>query len=697
MATTFSTTQLLFNFMSQTQRSPVLSTMSSTSRKLHSAIWQQLQQSGLLDVLPGLVTTVALELNKTIELSSDHAQQSRSAQGWASDPAADMQPSKVVTSLLAVIAWLGRLRIDFSSSSSSSSSSSISDRLSLDVAHMHLVYALACDVSRQLVQSGPDPEQLFSLARAFGFLQIASTDSLTQVLTSAIARNGTEPALQQVLLSPVVLPCVTLMLATAAYRPAAEQQRKAIARAAKSSSSSGGGGSTHPDSTKSSRRSSSGSGRRTDPLTEGDSISPAAAALAWQAANHSQALLPASHQQLCALLGVDVRLLLTLANLDTMFNPKRADSQFADVELSDAMLTVYWKLMHVWGMDGVRHFWEQKTAEQQQLELRLQLLLPPVLLHCAGKIPTSSPVHGKYCLVAATVSGDATYAWECLSRHKASQPGARQGLRTRQQQQQQEPVQLTADWVAEVIPAALKLARRVLPQLQEDADILTAAEPDPEGSGSSSSSRSTDAAAGSSKPSDQGKSAGSAAAGTGAGTAYGTSSHRGECLRELVRFFTIIVDNVLPPAVTGPRASSSDRMAAIMAHFNVGKDDPLVEKVNAFWGRGGASSSQDGAAGGSSSQGQEGSSSNSEGAATAQVNTTSQPLAASDSVSAVAGSVVPILRVLEAFMRTAAGAPAMPLSWVDDAAQPSVRIPSKAAAGLRHGPNSRCPQPHSQH
>jgi len=245
-----------------------------------------------------------------------------------------------------------------------------------------------------------------------------------------------------------------------------------------------------------------------------------------------------------------------------------------------------------------------------------------------------------------------------------------------------------------VLPAALKLARRVLPQLQEDADILNAADLSPQSS-SSSSTVPSDGAAGSSKPSGQGRSA-SSAAGAGADTAlpltnYGTSAHRGECLRLLLRFFSIICDSVLPPAVTGTGSSSSDRMAAVMAYFNVDKDGPLAKMVNERWGRGGASSSQsDAAEGNSSSQGEEGSSS--EGAAMAQSDTTPQPLAASDSASAVAGSVVPILRVLEAFLRTAAGAPAMPLSWVDDPQDsPASETPLKLLLGFTMVPTADAP------
>jgi hypothetical protein len=176
-------------------------------------------------------------------------------------------------------------------------------------------------------------------------------------------------------------------------------------------------------------------------------------------------------------LGVDVRLLLTLAAVDTVFT-HRTERNPADIEESDAATSVQMQIMPCWVSEAFRHLWEQKTAEQQALELQLQLLLPAVLLDCAARIPTSSALHIKYCLMAAAVSDHSTAAWSNLTNGSTSSGSS---------QHQQPP----GSWVAEVIPAALKVARRVLPQLQEDADAAAAAEAGVQSSASSSSKQST--------------------------------------------------------------------------------------------------------------------------------------------------------------------------------------------------------------
>jgi hypothetical protein len=121
----------------------------------------------------------------------------------------------------------------------------------------------------------------------------------------------------------------------------------------------------------------------------------------------------------------------------------------------------------------VEGLWPKKTAAQQQLELQLQLLLPAVVLDCAVRVPASYKARSKYYLMAAQLSRYATAAWSKLSKQAAAtSTGCHLGPGHRRQQQQPE---LPSSWVADVLPAARKLARKVVPQLQEDADVASAA------------------------------------------------------------------------------------------------------------------------------------------------------------------------------------------------------------------------------
>lgn len=102
----------------------------------------------------------------------------------------------------------------------------------------------------------------------------------------------------------------------------------------------------------------------------------------------------------------------------------------------------------------------------------MQLLLPGVLLHCAASMPASS-LHHQQARTAAQLSMTGVVAWSTLAQTCISSSGSCQ--QPPQQQPRLAQPQLQTAWVAELVPAALKLARRILPQLQEDEDIVTAA------------------------------------------------------------------------------------------------------------------------------------------------------------------------------------------------------------------------------
>jgi hypothetical protein len=545
------------------------------------ATWQQLLQSGVLDKLPALMSSAAAGLDR----SAEGAGRAR-LQGLASDELQPI-PREAADRLLAVTGWIYKLQMQGDASGAQQASSK--QFLCLDLAQIDLVLAVARDISRGIAQLGPtdspNPEDVHTLARAIAFMQ-TTTWSLFKLKYREDVSIGAQPAVKQVLLARSLAPCYAMALAAAAHRAGAEKQRRRIARAAansSSSSSSSSGGSS--GSTGGSRGSSSSSSS-----TEPDQAFAAAVALAWQEANESQAQLPASHHQLCAVLGVDVRLLLTLAAVETSYNQRLVHGP-ADFDGSDAILPVQRNLMSWWCYDAMGNLWQQKTAEQRALQLQLQLLLPAVLLDSAARIPTSSALHSKYCLMAAQISFHSTGCWNHLSNGRT--PSSR-----RQHQK------LPGAWVAEVIPAALKVARRVLPQLQEDADAAAAAEAGVQSSASSSTKLS-------SAPEPQ---------------TYSTSMYRAECLTLLLLFLAVVCDTVLRPASQELAQAESARAAG--AGASTGSSSATQPPQGLGQGLAGSSKQAAGAQ--------------------------------AEGVSAVTSSVVQILRVLEGLLRTAAVARGMP-------------------------------------
>jgi hypothetical protein len=620
-------TALFKHLITQNERLDVRTNISSLF-----AITQQLQQSKLLDKLPVLLSAAAAEVIKAAGMSDAERMH---LLGPEFDPAQHQAPPMTIAdSLLMITMWISRLQLTHDSLSAQQQQQQGSMHL-LDVAQIELVYAIAQDVNRGLTQLGPDespdPRELFTLARAFGFMQLICADNLRQLLSSHKAQMGTEPALPQVLLSPALLPCITLVLAATAHRPAAEKQRRRNAQAARSNSAQASSSSRDPS------------------LQQ---VSPEAAALAWQQANQSYSSLPASHQQLCALLGMDVRTLLTLAGLDTIFTaPLSATDSAGSDTPADA---------EVCGSGAVGNLWAKKTAAQQQLELQLQRLLPAVLLDCAARVPASNKARGKYYLMAAQLSHYASAAWSALSKQAAATPtGGILGLGRRQQQQQPE---LPGSWVAEVLPAALKLARKVVPQLQEDADVASAA-------GHTATSSSSSSNGGTDREQ----------------LFYDTSAHRVQCLEHLLCFFATVCNAVLPPVRCSEQsgagaASSRARFAAILSYFNVPEDSAAAAHAAALR----QPAEPPASAGTPSAQGLRAGLAGLVGLGSAGSGSTDQQLSSASSgsssqheaVTALAGSAVHVMRVLEGFLRTAAATAARSAPGLGTLGQPAaVRAP----------------------
>jgi hypothetical protein len=192
--------------------------------------------------------------------------------------------------------------------------------------------------------------------------------------------------------------------------------------------------------------------------------------LGWQKANQQAASLPASHLQFCAQLGVDVRLVLMLG---AFLTPTEFVDR-ADAVGTDLLVEVWMMVMDVWEPGSARNVWSKKSAAQQQLELQLQLLLPGVFLHCAARMPATSRPHSNNCLAAAQLSNCGMSAWSSLTKAWPGNtaPPSGSGQQQAPVVQPQRSGMLQAAWVAEILPAALKLAQRVLPQLQDDADMM---------------------------------------------------------------------------------------------------------------------------------------------------------------------------------------------------------------------------------
>jgi hypothetical protein len=602
------------------------------------AITQQLQQSKLLDKLPALLSAAAAEVTKATRMSdAEHMD----VLGPEFESAQDRSPPReAADTLLMITTWLSRLQLAQDRLSAQQQQQAGMQSL-LDTAHIELVYAVAQDVNRGLIKLGadesPDPRELFTLARAFGIMQLTCASNLVQLLRSPKAQMGTEPALPQVLLSPALLPCIVLVLAATAHRPAAAKQRRRNAQAARSN-----GAQAQASSSSSSNASF-------------QQISPEAATLAWQQANQSCTSLEASHQQLCALLGMDVRTLLTLAGLETMFTAPLSATDSgsdtpADVEVCDPLIELHAEIMYLWGSGAVEDLWVNKTAAQQQLELQLQLLLPAVLLDCATRVPASYKVRSKYYLMAAQLSHYAAAAWSTLSKQAAATPtGGMLGLgRRRQRQQQQQQPELPGSWVAKVLPAAVKLARKVVPQLQEDANVASSAG---HAAVSSSSGRSSSAASGSQHDREQ--------------LRYDTNAHRVECLEHLLCFIATVCDAVLPPVTcseqpgAGEGASSRARFAAVLSYFNVPEDSAAAAHAAAFRHPAEPSATVSTPSAPAGLAGLVGMGSPSSGSTGQQLGSLSRGSSSQhQAVTALAGNAVHIMRVLEGFLRTAAATPA---------------------------------------
>jgi hypothetical protein len=72
--------------------------------------------------------------------------------------------------------------------------------------------------------------------------------------------------------------------------------------------------------------------------------------------------------------------------------------------------------------------WQQKPAAQKQIDLQLLLLLPGVLLHRAARIPSSSSLRDKYCMIAAQLADNGVGApslrhWKLPSVASSSSQG----------------------------------------------------------------------------------------------------------------------------------------------------------------------------------------------------------------------------------------------------------------------------------
>jgi len=538
---------------------------------LSEAIFLQLQHSGFLNQLPVLLSAVAAALTTAAGMTDTERQQ---VQGREWVPAKNKLPPRAIAEqLLDVVWWVVKLQHAQkgtgmgpaglgAGSSSQQQPSGTTPVLSLpaSMALMELVLALAHDVNRSLAQLGPtdcpDPDELATVEKAFGIVQLLCADSLVEVLTSDAARSQgpqeAAPGLQQVLLSPSLLPCLSLVIAFGMYTAAAEEQRQNVSDAAAARLTGG---------------SSRGRGRSRSSKSKGvvwgsaPEIFAAGVGLAWQQANQALPSLPASHQKLCAALGLDVRMLPTLAAINRSALPQM---QGPGVAVADGLSDVYSQLMFLWGNGSLYRLWEQKSAAQQQLELQLQLLLPGVLLDCATKIPTSSPGFDKHSRMAAQMGFFSAAARKFLTEPDKPLYGSSSRLQPQQQ--------LLGSWVAEVLPATIKLARRVLPALQADADIANAADAAAAGSTTGGTAGAGAAAAASS----------SAAAGAVQLQAeadnpfpYSNASQRLQCLDLLLRFYAEVCDTAWPAGSLGPPAAASGTVS-MHEHLNVSQEHAQV-------------------------------------------------------------------------------------------------------------------------
>jgi hypothetical protein len=436
--------------------------------RIHSLVLatiQQLQESGLLEQLPSMLSAVAAGLTAAQTglphacLSEAHRAMKQQL-GSASVSSAAQFSDKLDcwVSCLVLIARLLRqmtamLRQPDVTGRTYNCPEVLTHKHALALAD--IVLALARDISANLGADSSRRTAMFNaLVMACEYLQelcglyvhclLPRCDSPAELLHDVCLK----PDVQQVLLSSSLGPSLALVLAAVAHTWPAEQQQARNVQAEGSSSGCS--------------LNSSSDASVTRAVAKAERL--AALELAWQQGKRQAASLPSSHLQLWTPLGIDVRLVVALGGMMQV----QHSTQDADVILSDLLFETWMKIVDIWQSSPTRVLWQQKPAAQQELELHLQLLLPRVLLHCATKMPRQAASRRYYenCVHAAQQSISGVSAWTSLTQA----PGSLE-----QQQQQPRPRQLEAAWVAEVVPAALKLARRLLSQLQEDADSASGA------------------------------------------------------------------------------------------------------------------------------------------------------------------------------------------------------------------------------
>jgi hypothetical protein len=255
------------------------------------------------------------------------------------------------------------------------------------VAMADLVLALARATSRKVGQLGPtgspDPRELQALVQAFECMEAFGAAHLHSLVKEEVHGQPT-PDLQQLLLSRSVMPCITLVLASAAYAWPAEQRQLCNAQTEGINSSS-----TTSSSCSSSSTHSSDAGNSSRLLSwrhdsQSDEASPAAVKSAWQKTRRQAASLPASHMQLCAALGIDVKLMPTISLLTANAAQPQSgpESCVTPPGLVHALVDIWGNVLHLWESGPTRQLWQQKPAAQKQIDLQLLLLLPGVLGGC---------------------------------------------------------------------------------------------------------------------------------------------------------------------------------------------------------------------------------------------------------------------------------------------------------------------------
>ena len=204
------------------------------SQSLSQSISQQLQHSGLMDALPVLLSAAATQLNMAAGMT-DAQRQQRPGKGW--DATKDKVPPRdLAEKLMDMTSWLDMLQMAMLQMAMPSWQPVATLPLRSEVSLLELALAVAHDVSRGLAPLGPtecpDPAELVALHKAFSHVQMMCGESLNKLLDSDTARRGSAPALDQVLLSAAVLPCLSLVLTYTMHCQTADEQRHRNAAAA---------------------------------------------------------------------------------------------------------------------------------------------------------------------------------------------------------------------------------------------------------------------------------------------------------------------------------------------------------------------------------------------------------------------------------------------------------------------------------